>query len=94
MRYWDDLSLTQLLVGRIGHPKKHRLAEWPVLALILSPKTVPKCLRIGQTTCFRSNWVFREVTPVSHISLKTDRMDYRERCWKTIPSRVDPVECY
>ena len=27
MRYWDDLSLTQLLVGRIGHPKKDRLAE-------------------------------------------------------------------
>ena len=26
MRYWDDLSLTQLLMGRIGHPKKHRLA--------------------------------------------------------------------
>ena len=45
-----------------------------MLALILSPKTVPKCPRIGQTTCFRSNWVFREVTPVSHISLKTDRM--------------------
>ena len=38
--------------------------------------------------------MFREVTPVSHISLKTDWMDYRERCWKTIPSRVDPVECY
>ena len=37
--------------------------------------------------------MFREVTPVSHISLKTDWMDYRERCWKTIPSRVDPVEC-
>ena len=32
--------------------------------------------------------MFREVTPVSHISLKTDRMDYRERCWKTIQSRV------
>ena len=28
MKYWDDLSLTQLLVGRrIGHPKKDRLAE-------------------------------------------------------------------
>ena len=27
MRYWDDLSLTQLLVGHIGHPKKDRLAE-------------------------------------------------------------------
>ena len=38
--------------------------------------------------------MFREVTPVSHISLKTDLTDYRERCWKTIPRRVDPVECY
>ena len=28
MRYWDDLSLTQLLVGRIGHPKNNILAEW------------------------------------------------------------------
>jgi len=27
MSYWDDVSLTQLLVGRIGHPKKDRLAE-------------------------------------------------------------------
>ena len=26
--------------------------------------------------------MFREVTPVSHIGLKTDRMDYREQCWK------------
>ena len=34
------------------------------------------------------NWVFREVTPVSHISLKTDQTDYRERCWKTILRRV------
>ena len=32
--------------------------------------------------------MFREVTPVSYISLKTDRMDYRERCWKTIRSNV------
>ena len=32
MRYSDDLSLTQLLVGRIRHPKKDRLAEQPVLA--------------------------------------------------------------
>ena len=37
--------------------------------------------------------MFREVTPVSHIGLKTDWLDHRERCWKTIPSRVDPVEC-
>ena len=38
--------------------------------------------------------MFREVTSVSHISLKTDLTDYRERCWKTIPCRVDPVERY
>ena len=41
IRYWDDLSLTQLLVGRIGHPKKDRLAEQPVFAFIVSLKTVP-----------------------------------------------------
>ena len=32
MRYWDDPPLTQLLVGRIGHPKKGRPAEQPVSA--------------------------------------------------------------
>ena len=26
--------------------------------------------------------MLREVTPISHISLKTDRTDYRKRCWK------------
>ena len=36
--------------------------------------------------------MFREVTPVGHSNLKTDRTDYRERCWKTIPRRVDTVE--
>ena len=36
--------------------------------------------------------MFREVTPVSHSNLRTDKTDYRERCWKTIPHRVDPVE--
>ena len=36
--------------------------------------------------------MFREVTPVSHSKLKTDRTGYRERCWKTIPRRVDPIE--
>ena len=40
MRCWDNLSLTQLLVGRIGHPIKDRLAEWPMLAFILSLKIV------------------------------------------------------
>ena len=29
--------------------------------------------------------MFGEVSPVSHISLKTDRTDYREQFWKTIP---------
>ena len=38
--------------------------------------------------------MFREVTPVSHISLKTNMTDYREQCWKMIPRIVDPVECY
>ena len=60
-----------------------------MLALILSPKTVSNVSLIGRTTCFGNNWVFREVTRMSHISLKTDRMDHRERCWKTIASRVD-----
>ena len=32
-----------------------------------------------------------KVDPVSHSDQKTDRTDYRERCWKTIPRRVDPV---
>ena len=54
MRYWDDLSLTQLLVGRIGHPKKDILAEWPVLALILSPKTVPN------VSAYRPDYLFQE----------------------------------
>ena len=54
MRYWDDLSLTQLLVGRIGHPKKDRLAEQPVLALILCPKTVPN------VSAYRPDYLFRE----------------------------------
>ena len=50
-------------------------------------------------SAYRPDYLFqeqlgvREVTLVSHISLKLDWMDYRERCWKTIPSRVDPVEC-
>ena len=54
MRYWDDLSLTQLLVGCIGHPKKDRLAESPALALILSPKTVPN------VSAYRPNYLFQE----------------------------------
>ena len=93
-RYWDDPSLAQLLVGGIGHSKKDRLPEKPVLASIISSKLCQTCPRRGRTPCFRSNWVFREVTSVSHINLKTDWTDYREQCWKTIPRRVDSVECY
>ena len=40
MRYFDDLSLTQLLVGRIGHPKKDRLAQYSLCWLLIL-KTVP-----------------------------------------------------
>ena len=39
VRYWDDLSVTQLLVRRMGHLKKDRVVC--VGFLILSPKTVP-----------------------------------------------------
>ena len=28
--------------------------------------------------------MFREVAPLGHSGLKTDRTDYREQCWKTI----------
>ena len=49
-----DLFLTQLLVGRIGHPKKDRLAEEPVLDLILSPKTVPNM------STYRPDYPFQE----------------------------------
>ena len=38
---------------------------------------------------FKEQLGVREVTPVSHINLKTDRTDYRNRSWKTIPRRVD-----
>ena len=54
MRYWDDLFLTQLFVGCIGHPKKDRLAGWPVLALILSTKTVPNM------SAYRADYLFQE----------------------------------
>ena len=33
----------------------------------------------------------RGVSPVCHSNLKTYRTDYRERCRKTIPRKVDPV---
>ena len=62
------------------------------LIQVLRLRQIGPC--IGQTSCFRSNWVFRGVTPVGHSNLKTYRTDHRERCRKTIPFRVDPVERY
>ena len=32
--------------------------------------------------------MFREVTPVGYGNLKTDRTDYRERCWKRSHARL------
>ena len=54
IRYWDDLSLIQLLEGRIGHPKKDSLAEQPVLAFIPSLKTVPN------VSAYRPDSLFQE----------------------------------
>ena len=54
-----------------------------LLIIFKVPRLCQTYLCIGQTLCFRSNWVFREVTPVSHSNLKTDSTDYREQCWKT-----------
>ena len=62
--------------------------------LIQVQRLCQTCPCISRTPCFGSNWVFREVTPVGHSNLNTDRTDYSERCWKTISHRLDPVECY
>ena len=35
--------------------------------------------------------MFREVSNVGYSNLKTYRTDYQERCWETIPCRVDPL---
>ena len=67
MRYWDDLSLTQLLVGRIGHPKKDR----SVLAFIPSLKTVPNVSVHRPDSLFLEQLSVWRSYPVSHISLKT-----------------------
>ena len=42
MRYWDDLSVTQLLVRSMRHLKKHRLAELSVLAFNSKSKDCAK----------------------------------------------------
>ena len=54
MRYWDDLSVTQMLVRRMGHPEKGRLAEQSVLDCNLSPKAAPNM------SVYRPNALFRE----------------------------------
>ena len=70
MRYCFDLPLTQLLVGHIGYPKKDRQ---PLLALILCPKTVPNVSTYRPDYPFQEQLcVFREVTPLNHISLSKD----------------------
>ena len=52
MRHWDDLSVTQLLVRRMGHLKKGRVVC--VGLLILSPKTVPN------VSVYRPDSLFQE----------------------------------
>ena len=32
--------------------------------------------------------MFRKVTPISHINLKTDRTNHKEQSWKTTPEGV------
>ena len=58
-----------------------------VLVGLFSPKTVPK-LPVMTGLLHYSTWVFRGVIP---RNLKTYWTDYRERCRKTIPRRVDLV---
>ena len=46
MRYWDDLSVTQLLVRRMGHLGKGRLAECSVLACNSKSEDCAKHVRV------------------------------------------------
>ena len=57
MRYRDDLSVIQLLVRRMGHLEKGRLAEYYLVCvglLILSPKTAPN------VSVYRPDSLFQE----------------------------------
>ena len=54
MRYWDDRSVTQLLVRRMEHLKENRPAEVYVALLYLSPKTVPS------VSVYRPDSLFQE----------------------------------
>ena len=89
MRFWDDFSVAQLLVRRMGHLRKGRPAEQSVLACNSKHEDCAKHVRV-QAGLPASG----EVTTVGHSNLKIYQTDYRERCWKTIPCTVDPVECY
>ena len=80
MRYWDDLSVTQMLLRRMGHLEKGRLAEQSVLASNSSLKTAPNMSVYRMDSLFQEQLVFREVTTVGHSNLKTYWTDYRERC--------------
>ena len=46
MRYWDDLSVTQLLVRRMGHLEKGGLAEQSDLACNPKSEDCVKCVRV------------------------------------------------
>ena len=65
-----------------------------MLALILSPMTVPNVSAYRPDSLFQEQLGVREVTHVIHVGLKTEQTDYIEQCWKMVPCRVDPVECY
>ena len=46
VRYWDDLSVTQLLVRRLGHLEKGRLADKSVLACSSNSEDCAKHVRV------------------------------------------------
>ena len=69
MRYLDSLSVTQLLVRRMGHLKTDQQNTLCWLTISKS-KDLPKVSCIGSTLSLRSNWVFKQVTPVSHSNLR------------------------
>ena len=46
MRYWDDYSVTQLLVRRMGHLEKDRLAELVCWLTISKSEVCAKHVRV------------------------------------------------
>ena len=92
MRYWDDPPPSDPIACETPGTSRERQTSRVVcvgLIQVLRLRQIGPC--IGRTSCFRSNWVFRGVTPVGHNNLKTYWTDYRERCMKMISLRVDPV---